>query len=1148
MSIAQSSERLQIPEKLRHQLDEFRRLVWTVKTIEATASAAFGFVAGFLAMYVLDRFWDTPTWPRIVLFGLVVLAFSLIPYSLHRWVWRQRRPDQLARLLARKHPRIGDQLLGVIELAHDDSEQARSRKLVAAAIEQVAEDAAKRDFRDAVPNPRHKLWLGLLAVPALVTIGLFVAYFPAASNAMIRLATPWTNTPRYTFAILDPVPSKLVVPHGEPFVFRVKLSGSTVSSPTQAQAQIGERALMVAALESVGKSGEEIYSFQVPAQVSNSRLQLKVGDAVRSVEVEPMLRPELTSVVASVTLPDYLRRVGAQSKDVRGGSITLVKGSKATFSATSGRELDAAWVDSVLYAPSGSTVSTPSMTIDGSRDLQFRWKDRFGLAGKEPFTLKITARDDEAPSLLIEDLPRQKVVLDTELLNFKIRAQDDFGVKRVGLVWQGLDPRGVRSVAIGDRVLAGGTPDKESLEVAGAFSARSYGIEPQPIALRVFVEDYAPGRARVLSAPYTLFILNAEQHAIWLTEQLSKWHRQSLEVRDREMQLFETNKEIRAMAPADLDKPENRKKIEAQASAERANGRRLSNLTATGEDLVKQAMRNPEFGVGHLERWAEMLQILKDISENRMPSVADLLKQASQAEKGMAANSPGPKPSTTPGDNKSGSQGKPGQASSPSDKAPPPAPPSESREAIAANTPSNKAPMAGNNRAGDSGKPGEPAPAPPKPPSAVPSVVDGESSQQPPDKKDSPASPPSPPKTPRLTLATTTLTGGVKPGKPDDQPADPPAAQKVDEALNAQRDLLAEFDKVADEMNKVLANLEGSTLVKRLKAASRVQATVANKISEQVSDVFGVSNAKPSESTVKALDGLSQQEAKGSQTVSVIMDDMSAYFERRQYVRFKTVLDEMREKDVIAALRQLGDDLKRENGLSIAQAEFWSDTLDRWAEDLVDPAKSGKCPGSKAKGSLPPSVVLEVLQILEGEVNLREETRVAEQARSAIAVEESSKTAKGLSKNQDGLMERVVKVVEKIRELPDAEEDFAKELALLEQVAIVMEESTEILAKPETGAPAIAAETEAIELLLQSKRINPKGGGGGGGSNPGGGGRGTTTDSALALMGNGVNQKEVREDRGISQATGDSGASLPEEYRAGLDQYFNKLERTPAGK
>jgi hypothetical protein len=496
-----------------------------------------------------------------------------------------------------------------------------------------------------------------------------------------------------------------------------------------------------------------------------------------------------------------------------------------------------------------------------------------------------------------------------------------------------------------------------------------------------------------------------------------------------------------------------------------------------------------------------MLQILKDISDNRMPSVADLLKQASQAEKAMAANSP-----------------------------------------------SNKGAMAGNNRAGGGApKPSEPAPGAPKPPTAVPSVVDRESSQQPPDTKEAPPSKPSAPKTPRLLLPKTEIAGGVKPGKPTD-PADPPAAQKVDEALNAQRDLLAEFEKVADELNRVLANLEGSTLVKRLKAASRLQSTVATKISDQVGDAFGLSTtAMPKGNPAQVFAGLSEQEAKGSLTVSVIMDDMSAYFERRQYVRFKTVLDEMRQKDVIGALRQLGDDVKREHGLSIAQAEYWSDTLDRWADDLVDPASSGQCPGSKAKGSLPPSLVLEVLQILEGEVNLRDETRVAEQAKAALAAEDARKQAGQLSKSQDGLMERVVKVVERIRELPDAEEEFPREIALLEQVAIVMEEATGILAKGETGAPAIAAETEAIELLLQSKRINPKGGGGGG-SSPGGGGRGTTSDSALALMGNGVNQKEVREDRGISQATGDTGAALPEEYRSGLDQYFNKLERTPAGK
>ena len=152
----------------------------------------------------------------------------------------------------------------------------------------------------------------------------------------------------------------------------------------------------------------------------------------------------------------------------------------------------------------------------------------------------------------------------------------------------------------------------------------------------MFVEDYLPGRPRVYSPPYTFYVLTPEQHAIWLTEQLSRWHRQAIEVRDSEMQLHETNKQLRALAAADLDKPENRRKIENQASAERQNGRRLSALVVSGEDLVRQAMRNPEFGVGHLEKWAEMLQILKDISGNRMPSVADLLKQAAQAPSELA--------------------------------------------------------------------------------------------------------------------------------------------------------------------------------------------------------------------------------------------------------------------------------------------------------------------------------------------------------------------------------------------------------------------------------------------------------------------------------------------------------------------------------
>jgi hypothetical protein len=301
-------------------------------------------------------------------------------------------------------------------------------------------------------------------------------------------------------------------------------------------------------------------------------------------------------------------------------------------------------------------------------------------------------------------------------------------------------------------------------------------------------------------------------------------------------------------------------------------------------------MRNPEIGVGHLEKWAEMLQILKDISGNRMPSVAELLKAAAQAP------------------------------------------------AVAESQPSPKTPMAGQARASAAGQGANPSDKPKEPKPVVPQIVDSESSQQPRAKKTDDEEPPPPSdKPPSLRLPVTTLMGDGS-GKKN---ATCPAEEKVDEAIRQQQDLLAEFEKIADELNRVLANLEGSTLVKRLKAASRLQYKIGGRINDQLKETFGLAPAQVAEKPLKAIGEMAEQEAKASLDVSFIMDDMHAYFERRHFVKFKTVLEEMRQGDVIGSLRQLGDDLSKENGMSIAQTEYWSDTLDRWAEDLVDPAKGG---------------------------------------------------------------------------------------------------------------------------------------------------------------------------------------------------------------
>ncbi len=1075
---------LQIPEALQAQLLDFRRRLWFIKLSEAVGAAIGGLLLAFLVTFALDRVWDTPLAVRTAILAIVMCGGALVPWAAHRWVWKQRRLEQLARLLSRKHPSVGDQLLGILELAHNPAEQARSRTLCAAAIEHVAEHARKRNFRDAVPNPRHREYLSLAVMAGVIASALLIAYPAAGKNAWQRLLQPWRTIPRYTFTVPLPLPDRLVVPHGEAYQWHVPLSPETRSRPARGSAHIGAQSPVAAELS------DSRYQFDLPPQIEPTWLTLTLGDYFQRIRLEPMLRPELSSLAAEIGLPDYLARPEPIHKEVRSGTLAVVQGSQVRFTAQIGREVKSAWVDGEPANTSGHQIIAPPFSIQNSQSRKWDWVDTFGLSGRESFTVSITAQPDEPPTLFCENLPRHKVVLDTETLSFRIMAQDDFGIKQIGMEWHNAEPSAVQEQAPGERVLAGGGPDQETLNIGGTFSAASLGIAPQPIALRMFTVDYLPDRARVYSPTSILYVLNADQHAIWITEQLSKWHRMSLEVRDRELALYETNKQLRELSDDDLNRADARKRLDTQAAAERANGRRLTALVASGEDLVQQAARNPEMGVGHLEKWAEMLQILKDISSNRMPSVADLLKEAAQANP-TAGN---------PSETKSG-------------------------------------PVAGQNRSTRTGAASEEkkhdTPQP-----LVPQVTDVESSQQPaPDKPQDPPAGEKPPSNPKLRLPTTMVPGGGN----SKSPPKASASESVQAAVKQQEDLLAEFDKIAEELNRVLANLEGSTLVKRLKAAARLQNQIAVKIGDQVSDAFGVTNSGLKDPQKKQLTDLGREETKSGQDVSNIMDDMQAFFERRRYAKFQSVLDEMRKEDVLGSLRGLADDIPKESGISMAMCEFWSDTLDRWAEDLVDPACKGSCPGCKSKGSLPPSIVLEVLQILEGEVNLREETRVAEQAKPAVADKEHLAEATRQSQTQEGLRDRIDKVEVRIRDLPDAEADFAYEINLMGQVSRVMADATQILARPDTGSPAIAAETEAIELLLKSKRFNPKGGGGGG-SSPGGGGGGDTTDSALALLGKGVNEKEVREDHGVSQASGDAGRKLPEEFRAGLDAYFSRLE------
>jgi hypothetical protein len=1093
---------LALPDGLQRQLQAFRRTVWTIKAIEAVCGAVFGVLVAWLLLFLLDRLYDTSAAVRWALFAVAVASCAAIPVAFHRWIWSHRGLDSLARLIARRFPSLGDQLLGVVEIVRNRSEQERSRSLCEAAIRQVAESAGRCDLREAVPRPRHRLWAWLAAVPLAVAVTLPLLVPAAAVNTWARFLSPWRLVERFTFTRVDRLPETLVIPHGEQTTVGVGLHADSRWRPARARAWIGGGAAVTA-----DRDGDR-YTLKLPPQVAETPLRLAVGDARQRVTIVPTFRPEIASIAASVQLPAYLGREAPVVKDARGGVLAVVKGSSAVVTAKANRELSAATVDGAIVVPSGATFSSPSVVVDHQLDMAVEWQDTFGLSGGKPLVVSLVARDDEPPTIAVDGLPGKAVLLESETVRFSLQARDDFGVKHVGIEWMGSGGSAAKGDAVrGEQLLAAGGATVDALDAVGTFSPAALSIAPQTVEVRAFAEDFLPGRGRVYSAPAVFLVMTSSDHALWINDQIARWKQQTAEVRDREMELLARNEELRERSADELDAPESRKAIREQAAAEKSNGRRLARLADSGAELVRQAARNPEFDAAMLEQLAQNVEDLGEMAAMRMPEVGELLASAAEAAK------VGEEPKVGEG------RGKPSAA--------------------------------GNGKPDDS-------PLPP-----TPQVVDKEdSNHQAEGQKESPDTKDGGGGGGALGLPTTTV--GNVPKASAGGAAKKAQKQLLDEAVEKQRRLVEEFAKISRQLADVMARLEGTTFVKRLKAASRSELKVGEGLASIVSNAFGKTVREDSQ--LRKIDAVAKGNDEVGKNLSAVMDDLDAYSERRPQPALRTVLEEMKELDVLGSLRQLTNDMKQESGVSIAQTEFWSDTLDRWADELVPPPQDGGGGGAgdgPPPESLPPEVVLEAMLILEAETNLREETRVAEQLRPSLDAEAFTARAGGLAVAQQGLAERVGGLVEQLS-LADAvmrfddeierikreimpgrgrPPKFAKEVRLFRQVQAAMAESRDILAGSDTGRRAIAAETEAIELLLQSQFGGGDGGGGGGGGSPGGGSTGATRNAALARLGEGVNGQARPDAPEEDQAIGRSGAVLPEEFRDGLDAYFNAFER-----
>ena len=155
----------------------------------------------------------------------------------------------------------------------------------------------------------------------------------------------------------------------------------------------------------------------------------------------------------------------------------------------------------------GRTFERTAVLLAETKTLELAWKDGLGLTAKTPLKLKIRSAEDEAPTLMCRELEQQRVIMVKDVLSFIVDASDDYGVKTIGMEWNGKPaPTSADEAAVGEKVVYAGNPNATDLsEITATFSPTREKIAPQTVQLRLFAEDlFARSRTGLFSTIHDL--------------------------------------------------------------------------------------------------------------------------------------------------------------------------------------------------------------------------------------------------------------------------------------------------------------------------------------------------------------------------------------------------------------------------------------------------------------------------------------------------------------------------------------------------------------------------------------------------------------------------------------------------------------------
>jgi len=989
-----------LPQGLRRQFEQAAQRLWRVETATAAGGIAASLLFSWLAVFVSDRLWETPVWLRVVIFlcGLGGAAAAILAWARH-WVWRRRDLRALAALVQKKYRRLGDRLLGIVELANEQEHLSNfSPALYHAAITQVAEEAEKFDFRQSVNARPAKNFGWTAAALALCLLAASLALPQASGNAFLRWIEPGANVPRYTLVVLDGFPREMVVPHGEPFEISGTVRYRSFWKPSRVLAGFGRQA----GIQSAAQSGT--VRLQIPGQMEEGVLKVRVGDALAQVAILPSHRPSLQQLSASIHWPDYLRYPD-EAQPVQGGTFRALEGSRVSFVGTVSRPLAAASMQGggpnpVPLKVEGPAFATEPAEAPAEGELVFNWRDQLGLTNASPWRLALQQESDQPPLPDLPDQPRTSAILAGDVMRIRAEAQDDFGVRELGLTWEVVAEAG-QPESLSTEIKAE-LPSSQQKKVEDIFlwSPALYRIPADStVELQGFAQDYFPKRARTRTGSYAIRVLSAESHAEMLRQDLEALMAQIEDVTRLQEKIVSDTREVKE-STNELTGAQPFARLTQSHEEQQQNAQRLAELGRQGEDTVREAMKNSLIPEDTIRQWSQTLQQWQELSAEKMPEAARALMSAAQDAKPRQPPQSAPSPdqaSPSPqarNDGREGTNGSNGGARNP------------------------QSPQARNDgREGTNGSNGGARNPPSQQPDAKAQEEDAKRLQQ--------------------ELAE--------------------AEKRAEEVLEALR-------KMEQNANQNLDQLQALTLAERLRKVGDEEKGLGGQLTTNLADTIGLPPQDLPEKFQRLNTAFVEQQGGAHDESAALQAEISRFFERTQKPNYGKVSQDMKETRAADELDRIGSLIQSNIAVqSTLDLANWSARFQKWADDLQpkqDPSQAGQSQSGSALDLSRQLIAL--LRLREKESTLRDQTGVLEWSKDNTA--DYKEQAGALAATQENLGQALA-LIHKATPLPALGPPFDQTAASMQEAQALLAKPQTDAVTDGTEARSVDELSDLINLI-----------------------------------------------------------------------------------